>query len=404
MDSDVFLMTSSYYPPYHVGGDAVHVKYLSEELVKLGHEVHVMFSLDGYRYKSPDFKKFLKEKEESNGVFLYPLMSPLGKSDLYLTYLFGKSSYVKKRFGELFGKIKPDVVHHHNIFFLGYDILKKQENYANLYTAHDYWLICQRSDLMKYGQSVCMQKNCFSCTLLSKRLPQIWRDSGDFRDAIEDIDTIIAPSNFMKQILSDRLPVKANIVNIPNFVPPPPAKIKGSGYSDYFLYAGVLERHKGICSLLRAFKKYRNRIDAKLIIVGKGTLKDKINEYISKNKLENKVILLGWVSDEMLWALYKDALALVVPSIWPENCPLVALEAISVGTPVVGSDQGGIPEILEKVDHKLAFRAGDLEDIRRVLVEYDKIRHPVEKVKGIYEKWYLLEGYLSKYIKLVGVR
>jgi len=79
METKKFLMTSSFYPPYHIGGDATHVKYLSEELVKLGHEVHVMFSLDAYRYKKPDFKEHLKETEEVNGVFLHPLRSPLGR-------------------------------------------------------------------------------------------------------------------------------------------------------------------------------------------------------------------------------------------------------------------------------------------------------------------------------------
>ena len=164
METKTFLMTSSYYPPHHIGGDATHVRYLSEELVKLGHEVHVMFSLDAYRYKKPDFKGSLKETEEDNGVFLHRLQSPLGKADLYLTYLLGGSAYVKKNFERLLGEFKPDIVHHHNIFFLGYDILKKQGSYTNLYTAHDYWLKCQRFDLMRYGQSECTQKDCLSCT------------------------------------------------------------------------------------------------------------------------------------------------------------------------------------------------------------------------------------------------
>lgn len=393
METKTFLMTSSYYPPYHIGGDATHVKYLSEVLVKLGHEVHVMFSLDAYCYKKPDFKGSLQEMEENNGVFLHPLQSPLGKSDLYLTYLSGRSTYVKKRFISLLSQIKPDVVHHHNIFFLGYNILKKQKNYTNLYTAHDYWLICQRFDLMKYGQRECKKKGCLSCTFLSKRLPQMWRRSNGFREAIGDIDAIIAPSNFMKKKLSEWLPIETNIVHIPNFSPRPPNNIKESGYSNYFLYVGVLEKQKGICNLLKAFKKHSTEIDTKLLIVGKGSLKKKIIYYITKNKLENKVMVLGWVSDEMLWSLYRYAMALVVPSIWPENNPIVALEAMSVGTPVIGTNAGGIGEIIGKVDSNFIFKGEGLEEIGDIL---EKTYHcSRSKIKDIYNQFYSSNSYLK---------
>ena len=44
-------MASTFYPPYHLGGDAVHVRYLAEELVRRGHEVHVVHSLDAFALK-----------------------------------------------------------------------------------------------------------------------------------------------------------------------------------------------------------------------------------------------------------------------------------------------------------------------------------------------------------------
>ena len=397
METRTFLMTSSYYPPYHIGGDATHVKYLSEELVKFGHEVHVMFSLDAYRYKKPDFKGSLKEIEEQNGVFLHPLQSHLGQTDLYLTYLLGRSAYIKKKFDDFIGEIKPDIVHHHNIFFLGYDIMKKQGSYTNLYTAHDYWLICQRFDLMRYGERECMKKNCLSCTFMSKRLPQMWRKSKGFMKAIGDIDTFIAPSDFMKKKLSEWLPVKANIVHIHNFVSHPPKDIKDSSYSNYFLYVGVLEKPKGICTLLKVFKEHNKEISAKLLIVGKGNLKEKIKDYIAKNKLENKVIILGWLNHYDIWPLYKDALALVVPSICLENNPLVALEALSVGTPVIGRNLGGIGEIIEKIDKNFIFEKNGLEEIKMI----SENTTSKKRINQLYIKWYSPEGYFRDYFKQI---
>ncbi len=250
---------------------------------------------------------------------------------------------------------------------------------------------------MKYGQRECMQKSCLSCTFMSKRLPQIWRKSKGFRGAIRDIDTIIAPSDFMKKKLSEWLPAESNIVHIPNFVPSPPRDINDSGYSNYFLYVGVLERHKGICNLLKVFKEHDKEVDAKLIIVGEGSLKEKIVDYIARNKLQNKVIVLGWLSHDNLWPLYKNALALIVPSVCLENNPLVALESISVGTPVIGTDAGGIGEIIEKIDTNLIFKGDELEVIGMVL--NNKGIYSKEKVKQVYTRWYSLGGYLKEYEK-----
>jgi len=86
----------------------------------------------------------------------------------------------------------------------------------------------QMFDLMKYGKSECTKKNCLKCTIVSKRLPQTWRRSKAFCEAVKNIDTIIAPSEFMKKKLSEWLQGKSDIVHIPNFVPYPPKDIKES--------------------------------------------------------------------------------------------------------------------------------------------------------------------------------
>lgn len=397
METLKFLMTTDTYPPYAFGGDAIAVRYLAEELARRGHEVHIIHSLDIYAFKE---KKYIQNKEENTeNVYTHPVKSPLRIFDPLLVYALGSSPFVYKRYKEIQKEVSPDVVHHHNISSLGYNLLKKLGNYISLYTAHSYWLICSNQRLITHNGSFCDKKACFSCANRSKRPPQLWRSKKDFKNSINDIDAIIAPSNFMKNKLAEELDVK--IEHIPNFVPYPPQEIRDSGYSNYFLYAGVLERHKGILDLLEVFKRYSDEIDAKLIIVGSGPLEKQIKEFINKHNLQNKIIFLGFVDREVLWSLYKDALAIVMPSIWSENNPLVALEAISVGTPVIGSDQGGIPEIVEKVDKRLIFRAGDLEGMKRVLVEYDRAKYSVEKVKAVYEKWYSVERYINEYYRLI---
>ena len=60
------LFTSTFYPPFHLGGDAVHVKYLAEELVKRGNEVHVIHSLSAYLLKRGALKNSQQEEPLTN--------------------------------------------------------------------------------------------------------------------------------------------------------------------------------------------------------------------------------------------------------------------------------------------------------------------------------------------------
>jgi glycosyltransferase involved in cell wall biosynthesis len=138
MKALTFLMTSSFYPPNHVGGACLQTKYLSEELAKAGHEVHVFYSLDASSAK----KKWQAQNEQQGLVHIHTVKTPFNTT-AYAAYLLGCSSPITKKFQKLVKEIKPDVVHHHNISLLGFPILKKTGDYLNIYTAHDYWLMCQ---------------------------------------------------------------------------------------------------------------------------------------------------------------------------------------------------------------------------------------------------------------------
>jgi len=385
-----FFLTTTFYPPYHIGGDAVHVKYLAEELAKKGHEVHVFHSLDAYGLK----RKNASKEAKYFGVHTHPIQTPF-KSSSYLAYSLGGSNSVNRKFKFLAKEMKPDVVHHHNISLLGYKILAKQNAYINLYTAHDYWLICQQNNLMKNGSDVCTNASCFLCSLRCARPPQIWRHWGEFEEAISEIDCIVAPSDYLRKRVAEKK--HARIVTIPNFVPRPPADIAPSGFSNFFLYAGVLEKHKGILSLVDLFAE--SKVDAKLLIVGHGSLGHKIRESVKKFGSEDKILLLDWVDRDLLYRLLNDANALVLPSIWPENSPLIILEALSVGTPAIASNIGGIPEVIERVNGKLMF--DDLERLKDMLLGFSKKDFSSERIRCVYEKYFSPEAYIRKYFETI---
>jgi glycosyltransferase involved in cell wall biosynthesis len=387
MEKLKFLFTTSFYPPYHIGGDAVHVQYLAKELANQGHDVHVLHSLDAYYLK----RKVVPQKTVDQ-IKTYEISTRF-KRTAYQAYFCG--SCCDKKFTFLLKQINPDVVHHHNISLLGYTLLKKKSYYLNLYTAHDYWLICQKNDLTKYNNTLCEKPTCFTCSMKCKKAYQLWRKKSSYKDSFEDIDLLIAPSKYLRDRLMERIALKSLV--IPNFVPTPPELISNSSFSNFFLYAGVLEKHKGILNLIETFSS--NQINSKLVIVGDGTLKKYISVFIKLKNLQSKIIVLGWVDKNILYSLLKDANALILPSIWPENSPLITLEALSVGTPVIASNNGGLPEIVDKVDSGLVFDTlAKLEDI---LINYSKKDYPSTDIKKVYYANFSASAYIDKYIATI---
>lgn len=389
-----FVFTSSFYPPYHLGGDANHVRYLAEELARLGNEVHVIHSLDAYRVKRKDFP----QGYESRGVVVHAIETRFSRS-AYEAYVLGASHRVTDCFRATIREVKPDIVHHHNISLLGFKILERYGDYVNLYTAHDYWLICPQSNMLRNGQ-VCDKVSCGFCGCSFRRPPQFWRYGSGFKNAISQIDTLIAPSNYLRDRITREVPVSA--VTIPNFVPKPPAQISSSGFSKFLMYAGMLEKHKGVLALLKAYREIAKQTDVKLVIVGDGMLRQKLREVVKQYDLSDNVYLMGWVERDLFYALLKDSVALVIPSIWPENAPLVALEALSLGTPVVASNLGGLPEIVSHLDPQLVFswkREGDFA--RAISYCLSNNNRLGQKARQVYLERYTAESYVSSYLALL---
>ena len=105
----------------------------------------------------------------------------------------------------------------------------------------------------------------------------------------------------------------------------------------YFLFVGTLEPRKNLRSLLRAFQRLRaagNRADRLVIAGGQGWGNIRLGQWIRELDLEAAVTVLGSVSDGELAALYRGALAVVMPSLY-EGCGLPVIEALQFGTPAI---------------------------------------------------------------------
>src|SRR5262249_46233843 len=118
----------------------------------------------------------------------------------------------------------------------------------------------------------------------------------------------------------------------------PAAASPGEG----FLYAGRLSREKGVETLVEAVPRGPG---ARLSLAGAGPEEEKLRR-IAGEAAPGRVEFLGVLTREALLGRVRTSRAVVMPSVWYENAPMSALEALASGVPVVASAIGGLPEIV----------------------------------------------------------
>jgi glycosyltransferase involved in cell wall biosynthesis len=125
------------------------------------------------------------------------------------------------------------------------------------------------------------------------------------------------------------------------------------------VYLGRLSAEKGVWTLVRAFEQLK---EVPLKIVGTGPLETALKEYVRERNITN-VHFVGFKQGEEKWALLQDSVCTVVPSEWYENFPIVVLEAYAAGKPVIGSNLGSLPYVIEQNHSGLLFEAGNPADL-----------------------------------------
>jgi glycosyltransferase involved in cell wall biosynthesis len=161
--------------------------------------------------------------------------------------------------------------------------------------------------------------------------------------ALVGIERVLVVSEYMQRML-----LKQGIASvcIPNAtVLPEPVALNPKSLT--LLYAGRLERLKGVQYLLEALPVVRREIPGvRLVVAGTGTYTEALQACAQTLGVADVVEWVGHVDQRVLYDLYAQSAVVVVPSIWPEPFGKVGIEAMGVGRPVVASDVGGIREWL----------------------------------------------------------
>ena len=171
---------------------------------------------------------------------------------------------------------------------------------------------------------------------------------------IDQIDAVICNTDFMRQKFIEAGISDKNIYIKPNFIETDHIESRpGSG--DYVLYLGRLSEEKGLRPLLEVFEQLR---DIPLKIAGTGPLDTELRQYVEQKKMHH-VEFLGFLSGAEKAQALENSLFTVVPSIWYDNFPVSLLEAYAAGKPVLASNSGCFPHIVEEGRSGLLFERGN---------------------------------------------
>ena len=188
-----FCHVTTFYPPYHFGGDAILVRSICEALAGRGHEVDVVHCMDSFMLKGG---RVADSPTNEGRVRGHALRSRFGALSPLLTQQTGrpvlKTGQLRRILDEDY-----DVVNFHNISLVGGPaVLAMSRAPVTLYTTHEHWLVCPAHVLWKNRNRPCDGPQCFRCSLLSGIPPQLWRYTNLISQSLENVDMILAPSRF----------------------------------------------------------------------------------------------------------------------------------------------------------------------------------------------------------------
>jgi len=353
---------------HYLKGGSERVYFDTKELLeKNGHQV-VCFSMKDERNVASPQEKYFVPNVDFNSRWNW-----FGKAARYIYFPRAAKNLEKLIIDE-----KPDLAHLHNISHqLTASILKplKKHGIPIVQTLHDYQLICpnyrlftkgrvcERCKKHKYYNCVfnkCVQNSFWPSVLAAMELKAQWL-FGFYR---QKVDLFISPSDFLKTKLrqwgvDQPIEVVNNFVDLEKFKPE-------FNPGDYIVCVSRLSNEKGIMTLLRAMRKISQ---IKLKLIGDGPQKKLIENFIARKQIKN-VEYLGAKYDQELFACIKNARFVVMPSEWYENYPMLAIEAMALGKPVLAANLGGLNEMIADGVNGWHFEAGNLKDLRAKISQH----------------------------------
>lgn len=326
----------------------------------------------------------------------------------------------RKKIRKVLDDFKPDAVHLNNFNFqitpsIIYEIGK--DKLPIIYTAHDFQLICPNhllydrirketcEDCLDGKFRNCLKRKCIHGSLVKSILGTIEAYLYRCLHTYRNIDAVICPSYFMETKLLTNSDFKGKTIVMHNFIESTIGRAEEK--EDYVLYFGRYTEEKGLRKLIRVCKELP---DIKFVFAGKGPLEEELPNIPN-------ITNVGFLEHELLEELIGKARFTLCPSEWYENCPFSIIESFMHGTPVIGANIGGIPELIRDGSTGLLYKCGDMEDLKSKIItlwndlelcqkltmncsniEFDTVDIYSKKLMEVFERTKLVQSYREQQI------
>ena len=353
------------------GGSETYIFKLGAYLQSMGHEVQYFGMEHEGRCVGNRVNAYTSDMDFHGGSKLSKLTYPL--KTIY-------SSEARKKLRLVLEDFQPEVCHLNNFNYqltpstlLEIAKWKKEGHPCRvIFTAHDYQLVCPNHmcNNPNTGENCekclgghfgnCTKGKCIHGSLAKSAVgtleAMLWNGCGVYKN----IDVMICCSEFLKTKMDCNPLFAGKTLALHNFVDK--VEREKTEKQDYVLYFGRFSREKGIDTLLKVCKALP---DIPFVFAGTGPLE---GEIAGVPNIKN----VGFQRGQALENLIRQARFSVYPSQWYENCPFSVMESQLYGTPVLGADIGGIPELIEVGKTGELFESGNaaqLEEKIRTLWE-----------------------------------
>ena len=372
------LIINSFYAPDIRGGAEYSVKKLAEGLQIRGHIVRVLCTGDFDKEEIIDgieivrFRPYGAHKEKN--------IQDVPRWRRLLGHLLDIWNIGNlKRLSQEIDRFAPDVINTNNLYGITPIVWKiaKKKKIRLVHTIRDYYLMCPLVAMS------CKKTNGEKCVHPGLGC-QLHRNLNRIHSKY--VDCVTAPSALTLNVLLDdgffKNSEKKVIANATDFDIDAVKKIlsvrvaevdKRQGVS--FVYLGTLSEQKGIRWMIDSFKAVENKA-CKLYIAGKGDLQ---NYVIEETKKDNRIEFVGFLNEQQVSQLLQSSDVLLCPSLWEEPFGRVVLDAYKNAMPVICSNMGALPELVEDGQTGFVVEARNLEQIKDRMTNYIKDKNQLEK-------------------------
>jgi len=370
------------YPLRYNAGSEVYSQTLCQGLVARGHEVHV-FTREENSF-AEDFGVRRETDADDPRIQLHTINVARSR-DRY------RHQAVDQRFGALLDTVGPHVVHIGHLNHLSTSLVAEanRRGIPIAYTLHDYWIMCPRGQLMQRSPAdptdiwaVCdgqedrkCAEHCYSryysgasdehAEDLAYWTGWVRRRMQHIREVVEMVDTFIAPARFLFERYRDDFglaPAKLRYLDYGFDRERLTGRARTAGEPFTFGYIGTHIPAKGIHVMLEAFGRLRG--NARMRIWGRPRGQDTAALKALGDALPGDAgMRVEWLAEyrnqDIVADVFNRVDAIVVPSVWFENSPLVIHEAQQARVPVITADVGGMAEYVHDRQNGLLFRHRD---------------------------------------------